>query len=171
MTIKDQINQILIISTSERRFELQHAIQESLHAPASVAGTFQEAVAAVALRPYKAVILDEGLADLDPTSADHFLARCNDELPIFVKLAITGVPRCVQQVQLAIRRFDREQRIVAVSAQHSISSQFRDALTSILIHSQLALNTPEVPAEAIKHIESVLEAADTLQDAIGPKPD
>jgi hypothetical protein len=136
----------------------------------SVAGTFQEAVTEVALRPYKAVILDEGLADLDPTSADRFLARCNDELPIFVKLAITGVPRCVQQVQLAIRRFDREQRIIAVSAQNSISAQLRDALTSILIQSQLALNTPGVPEDAIKHIKSILEAANTLQEEIGPKP-
>jgi hypothetical protein len=166
MNTNDQVSQILIISTSERGSELQNAIHESLNTPVAVVGTFKEALAAVALSPYKAVILDEGLADLDPKGADHFLERCQDELPIFVKLAITGVVRCVQQVQLAIRRFDREQRIVAISAQCSIGSQLRDALTSVLIHSQLALNTPGMPQDAIKHIKSVLEAVDVLQKAI-----
>ena len=111
----------------------------------SVAATFQEALNAVAIRQYRAVVLDEGLADLNPTPADHFLSHCGDELPIFVKLAITGVPRCVQQVQLAIRRFDREQQRVAIAARRSIGAQVSDALTSVLIHSQLALKTPRLP--------------------------
>jgi len=166
MNTNVQANQILIISASERRFELQTAIQESFRVAVSVAATFQEALSAVAICPYRAVVLDEGLSDLNPTTADQFLAHCNDELPIFVKLAITGVPRCVQQVRLAMRRFDREQEIAAISAQHSIRSQLRDALTSVLIYSQLALKTPGLPQEATKHLTSVLEAGEALQKAI-----
>jgi hypothetical protein len=164
-------DQLLIISASERRFELQKALHESLGTPVTIAATFQDATGAIALSRYRAVILDEGLADLDPKNADRFLAHCRDELPIFVKLAITGVRRCVQQVQLAIRRFSREQHIVTVSAQHSIGMQLRDGLTSIRIHSQLALNAPELPANVIEHLNSVLEACDALQKVIGPKVD
>jgi hypothetical protein len=171
MNTKVQDNQLLIISASERRFELQIALHESLGLPVAVAATFQEAIASIAISRYKAVILDEGLADLDPTNADRFLAHCRDELPIFVKLAITGVRRCVQQVQLAIRRFSREQHIVTVSAQHSIGLQLRDGLTSILIHSQLALNSPGLPPDVIEHLNSVLAACDSLQRVIGPKVD
>jgi hypothetical protein len=171
MNTNYQVNKILVISASERRFELQSAIHESLGASVSVAATFQEALSAVALSPCEAVILDESLADLDPTNADHFLAHCADELPIFVKLAITGVPRCVQQVQLAIRRFDREQRIITESARHFLGSQLRDSLTSIFIHGQLALKTPGMPQDAIKHVEAILEAGNALQRTIGPKPD
>lgn len=167
MNTNDRVNEILIISASERRFELQNAVHESLNAPVSVAATFREATTAIARHRFKGVVLDEGLMDLNPAGAEQFLARCNHELPIFVKLAITGLPRCIQQVQLGIRRFDEEQRIATVSAQRSINSQLRDVLTSIVIHSQLALNTFGVPQNAIEHIESVLESADALKKAIG----
>ena len=147
------------------------AIQESLNVPVSVVTTFQDALSSVAIGHFNAVVLDEGLVDLNPTHADHFLDRCTDELPIFVKLAITGVPRCVRQVQLAMRRFDREQEIGAASAQHSIDSQVRDALTSILVWSQLALRTPSLPEDAVRHIESIMQAGVTLQTLLGPKLD
>ena len=148
MNTNCQASQLLLLSASERRFELQTAISEALQMPVSVAATFADALSAVSLAPYRAVILDEGLADLDPASADQFLARCTDELPIFVKLAITGIPRCLQQVQLAMQRFDREQQIAVASAKHAVRSQVRDALTSILICGQLALKTPGMPPGA-----------------------
>jgi hypothetical protein len=162
---------VLVVSASERRVELQNALRESLGLPVAVTATFQEAITALSLSRYKAVILDEGLADLDPTNADRLLARCNDELPIFVKLAITGVQRCVQQVQLAIRRFNREQNTLNRSARHSIGLQLRDVLTSIVIHSQLALNSPGLAPDVVEHLNSVLQACDALQEVISPKPD
>lgn len=171
MNTEDQISHVLIISASERRFELQKALCGPLQSQVTVAATFQEAAAAVAMRPYLGVVLDEGLADLDPTEASHFLSRCNLEVPIFVKLAITGLPRCVQQIELAFRRFERERQIATTSAQHSISAQVRDALTSIMIHGQLALNSPGIPQDAVRRIELILEGADALQTAIGPRPD
>jgi hypothetical protein len=169
MTSNVQANQILIVSASERRFELQKSIHESLSVAVSVVATFQEALSAVAISRYQAVVLDEGLADLNPTAADDFLAHCSDELPIFVKLAITGVPRCVQQVQLAIRRFDRERQIIVNAARCSIHSQLRDALTAVLISSQLALKTSGLSQEAMKHLTAVLKAAESLQKSIESK--
>ena len=171
MNTNDKANEILIVSSSERGAELQNAIQECLGTPVTIAVTYRAATTAIARSHFKAVILDESLADLEPTNADSFLEHCIDELPIFVKLAITGVSRCVQQVRLALRRFDREQANVTVSAQRIINSQLRDALTSILIHSQLALKTPDLPPDAIKHIKSVLEASIVLQQVIGSKVD
>ena len=109
---------MLLISASQRRFELQRAIKESLNLSVSVVATFQEALSAITTGHFTTVVLDESLMDLDPTQGDRFLNRCSDELPIFLRLAITGIPRSVRQVQLAIRRFDREQKKRAASVRH-----------------------------------------------------
>lgn len=171
MNTNSQASQVLIISASERRFDLLNAVRDCLGVPVSVAVDFHEALNTVSVSPFRAVVLDEGLADLNPAGADQFLARCTDELPIFVKLAISGVPRCVQQIQLAIHRFDREQKIVAASAQHSINSQMRDALTSIFLYGQLALKVPGLPEDAAKHLEAILEAGEVLKKTIGAQQD
>jgi hypothetical protein len=171
MNTKFQADSLLLVSASERRFELQSALQEALHLQVSVVTSFPKALTSVAQSPYRAAILDESLADLDPAGSDQFLACCTDAFPIFVTLAITGVSRCLKQIQLALRRFDREQRIAELSARDWVRSQFRDGLTSILIYAQLALKTPDVPTDAAKHINSVLEAAEALQQAMSPIPD
>lgn len=171
MNTNSQVNQLLIISASERRFDLQNAVRDSLGIPVLGVADFQEALSAVSISPFRAVVLDEGLVDLNPVGADQFLARCTDELPIFVKLAISGLPRCVQQIQLAIHRFDREQKIVAASAQHAMSSQMCDALTSIFLYGQLALKVPGLPEDAAKHLSAILEAGEVLKKVIGAQVD
>jgi hypothetical protein len=162
---------MLLISASQRRFELRTAIQESLNLSVSVVATFQEALSAITTGRFTTVVLDESLMDLDPTQADRFLNRCSDELPIFLRLAITGIPRSVRQVQLAIRRFDREQKKRTASVQHVVDSQVRDALTSILLHSQLALKTPGLPEDASRHIESAIQAGITLSKVLDQQTD
>jgi hypothetical protein len=168
MNTNSQADSFLLVSSSERRFEMQKAIEATLHSQVVLAVTFAEASQAVAISPYRAMILDEALADLDPAGADQFLAHCIEGFPIFVKLAITGLPRCLQQIQLALRRFEREQKSALLTAQHLVRSQMRDALTSIFICAQLALKTPELPPEAARHINSVIEAGEALQSAIAP---
>ena len=168
MSMKSQSNRLLLISASERCLELKDAIHNSLNLPVTTATTFAEALAAIAANPCMAVILDEGLADLDPAGAEQFLGRCTDELPIFVKLAISGTPRCLQQIQLAIRRFDREQQIALASTQDWVRSQLGDALTSILISCQLTLDMAGVPPAAQKHISSIMAAGEALQERMSP---
>jgi hypothetical protein len=169
--MKSQSNRLLLVSASERRGELKDAMYESLNVPITIATTFAEALAAIAATPCKAVILDEGLADLDPAGAAQLLERCADELPIFVKLAISGTPRCLQQIQLAIRRFDREQQIALASAQDWVRSQLGDALTSILISCQLTLDMEGLPPAAQKHVSSILAAGEVLQERMSPTPE
>jgi hypothetical protein len=171
MNTNFQASQLLIISSSQRRFDLRGAVHNCLDTPVSVVADFQEAVGAISVSRYRAVVLDEGLADLNPAAADQFLARCTDELPIFVKLAISGIPRCVQQIQLAMRRFDREQQIAAAAVQRYVDSQMRDALTSIFLYGQLTLKVPGLPEDAVKHLDAILEAGEVLKKTIGARLD
>ena len=73
----------------------------------------------------------------------------------------------MQQIRLALRRFEREQKLVAGSARHSLDSQMRDALTSILLYAQLALKSQDLPAEAAAHLNSILAAADLIRSHMG----
>jgi len=155
-------NGLILITASSHGQELRVAIEESLGAPVDLVSTFAEAMETIFTTRYRAVIIDEGLADLELMDAKRLLDRLTDELPIFVKLAISGVPRCIQQVQSALRRFEREQR----TALYSVTVQLRDSLTSVLVCSQLARKVPGLPPGATERIDSIIEAAEKLQALI-----
>ncbi len=157
---------LILIAASSRGPELQAAIEEGIGAPVCLMATFADAASAIAVSRYRAVVIDEGLADLEPTNANRLLGRLTDELPIFVKLAISGVPRCVQTVQLALRRFERERH----AAMLSIHGQVRDQLTSILVCSQLAMKVSGLPTGAIEQIECVTKAAESIQQLLADGP-
>jgi hypothetical protein len=171
MNTDAKANPVLIVTASDGRFELQDRLQETLNEPVSVAATFQEAENAIVLRHFARVILDEGLVDMYPSGADRFLARCSHEQLIYVKLAITRLSRCIQQIRLAVRRFDWEQRAASASAKRSIRSQVRDVLTSIVMHGQLALSNSGLPQATTEHIKSILERAESMQEIIDSKID
>jgi len=160
------VESLLLLSTSDRRLELQTALQQALQLRVSVATSFSEGLSELAKTQHSAVVLDEALCDLDPEGMNVFFSRCTGEFPIFVKLSISGAARCVKQVELGLRRFQIEEKIAMCSARSQMRAQVCDALTTILVHGHLAKNTPGLPAEAGKNITAMVEAGEALNQSL-----
>jgi hypothetical protein len=160
------VESLLLLSASERRLELQTALQQSLQLSVSIATSFADALSELANAQHSVVVLDEALCDLDPEGMDVFFSRCTGEFPIFVKLAISGAPRCVKQVELGLRRFELEEKVAMCLAHSQVRAQVCDALTTILVHGHLAKDTPGLPAEAGKNITAIVEAGESLNQAL-----
>ena len=61
-------------------------------------------------------------------------------------------------------RRNRESRLIAIRAAESqLRSEIRDAVTGILLSAELAMRTPEIPADALEKLTSVCQLASTIR--------
>ena len=80
-----------------------------------------------------------------------------------VNLAISGVDRLVRDVRAAVQRRKREEIQARQSAIGRLQSELNDTVTALLLSSELALDTPELPLAASERIQSVHELVKKLR--------
>ncbi|MDR3762492.1 MAG: hypothetical protein P4M01_00200 [Acidobacteriota bacterium] len=160
------IESVLLVTASTRRDELRSMLHERLHVPIVLAESFAQAAEALAGSQHRAVVLDEALCDLAPEETSYFLARCTEEFPVFIKPAISTAERCATQVELGLQRMEKEKQALLRAMQRQVYAQVNDALTAILICAPLALKTPGLPPEAVRNLDSVVKAAESMHHAL-----
>ncbi len=160
------VESLLLITASTHGEALQKALRSRLNAPVLLATTLSQAAEELAGSQRRAIVLDEALCDLNPEAAEHFLARCTEEFPIFIKPAISTAERCVVQVMMGLQRMEMEKQNALRTMQKLVHSQVRDALTTILICGPLALKAPGLPPEAGKNISAMMDAAETIHRSL-----
>jgi hypothetical protein len=108
---------------------------------------------------YSAVVLDEPMVEAEGEGLDSLLNHLGLAVPIYVNLAVSNAERVARELRLALRR-NRESRLIAIRAAESLlSSEIRDAVTGILLSTQLAMRTPEMPPDAVEKLNSVCQLA------------
>ena len=160
------VESLLLVTASAHREDLQKALYHRLQVPVLLAATLQQATENLAGSQRRAIVVDEALFDLNPDAAEHFLAHCTEEFPIFIKPAISTAERCLSQVVVGLRRMDLEKQTALRTIQKQVHSQVRDALTTILICGPLALKAPGLPPEAGKNISAMVDAAETMHHSL-----
>ena len=84
-------------------------------------------------------------------------------VPVYVNLAISNAERIARELRLAMRR-NRESRIIAIrAAEQQLRSEIRDAVTGILLSTQLAMRTPEMPTDVVEKLASVCQLASNIR--------
>lgn len=166
MNTTSSIESLLLVTASARGAELQEALQARLRIPVLAAASLVQAAEQLAGSQHRAIVLDEALCDLEPESAERFLAHCTEEFPVFIRPAISSAARCAAQVECGLRRMEMEKQAALRAMQKQVHAQVRDALTAILLYGPLALQAPGLAPETIRNISSMVEAAETLRRAL-----
>lgn len=154
---------ILLVTSSHRRAEcgasLEHAVGESVEVCESV----RKAISMLRNNEYSTVVLDDPMVETDCDSLDSLLNHLGLAVPVYVNLAVSNAERIARELRLALRR-NRESRMIAIRAAESqLRSEIRDAVTGILLSTQLALQTPEMPPEAVEKLTSVCQLASNIR--------
>lgn len=157
-----QVDSLLLLSASERKHELQEALRKHFEIPVAVAASFREGMDELTVTQHRVVVVDEALSDLDPDGCKQFFQRGAEGFPIFVKLAISGAERCVQQVALGLRRYELEQKTLQAAVRNQMRAQLRDSLTTILVCGQLALKHAATSPDAVRNINAMVEAGEAM---------
>ena len=154
---------VLLITTSSRAGECAAAVERATGGSVHTASGFRRALRLLRQQEYDAIVVDQCLPDAESEAGDMLPALSGAAVLIFINLAISGADRVVRDVSAALHRREQEQRVAMLAAERMLSSEIKDALTGILLSSQLALSEPALPPAAEAKLRSVCELAEQMR--------
>lgn len=159
---------ILLVTSSPRAQQCVADIEKTTGERAQACPSLKSAAKALRCQECSAVVLDQVLLDADPAAADVVLSEADMAIPVFVNLAITSSERLLADVRAALRRREKERVMATREAESLLRSQLSEALTGILLSSQLALAVPALPAAAQARMRSVYQLAMAMRHRLEP---
>lgn len=158
---------ILLVTSCRRAQECATVLQRELGQVTEVASSVRSALQAIRRRSYAAVVLDEMQAEADPLLAEALYRELESAVPVTINLAISGTERVVREVRSALRRREAERRQALESAARELRSELTDAVTGILLSSQLALQNSGLPPAVSEQMRAIYELASSLRERLG----
>lgn len=154
---------ILLVTPSERTPECAAALHEATGERIVVAESLARAATLLRTEGYLAVVLDQYLLETEPHEAENTLEHMGTAILVQVNLAISGMERLVREVRAALQRRQREEMRARQAAIGRLRSELNGTLTALLLSSELALETPGLPAAAAGKIGAVHELVKKLR--------
>jgi hypothetical protein len=154
---------ILLVTSSHRRTETGAALEQAIGEAVEVCESVRKAASMLRNNEYSSVLLDDPMVEAEGDALESMLNNLGLAIPVYVNLAVSNAERIARELRLALRR-SRESRLIAVRAAESqLRSEIRDAVTGILLSAELAMRTPEIPADALEKLTSVCQLASTIR--------
>jgi hypothetical protein len=154
---------ILLVTPSERASECAAALNEATGEEVVVAESLARATTLLRTECYLAVVLDQYLLETEPHGAETTLEHLGTAIPVQVNLAISGMERLVREVRAAMQHRQREEVRARHAAIGRLHSELNGTITALLLSSELALETPGLPAAAAEKLQSVHELVKKLR--------
>jgi hypothetical protein len=157
---------ILLVTSSNRRVECGTALEQTVGESVEVCESVRKASSMLRNNEYSAVVMDDPMVEVDADALEALLNNLGLAVPVYVNLAISNADRIARELRLALRR-NRESRIIAVRAAESLlRSEIRDAITGILLSTELAMRTSQMPTDAMEKLTSVCQLASHIRSRL-----
>lgn len=160
---------VLLVSSAERNKECGEAIRRLTGEQVRCARNLGEATNALRREGFSVVAVDQHLWDMDPRLADVAIQSCGTAALVLTTLAVSGTERLAREVSAALRRREGELRRAREDAEATLRTELNEAVTGILLSSELALGTPGLPVATAAKIRSVYELAMGIRERLGGK--
>ena len=145
---------ILLVTPIGRANECARALQENTGEEVAVAESLRQAATLLRSNSYLAVVLDQHIIETEPDQIDTAMQHLGTAIPVQVNLAISGLDRLVREVRAAIERRKREEVAARRAVTGELQSELNSTLTALLLHCELALAVPGLPASAAEKLQS-----------------
>jgi hypothetical protein len=160
---KSAAQPVLMVTPLDGVEETAAALAERLEIAVDVASTHMAALRLLNRRGYAAVILDQMLAEADPEGAELIWKGAGLAIPIPVNFALAGTERMEREVRAALTRRQRETQVATAAAAAALDAQIKNAVTGMLLESQLALAETAVPPEVESRLRAMVGIAGRLR--------
>jgi hypothetical protein len=154
---------ILLVTPSERATECASALHGATGEEIAVAESLVRAVSLLRAENYTAAVFDQYLLETEPREAEIMLEHLGTAIPVQVNLGISGMERLVREVRAAVQRREREEMQARHAATGKLHSELNGTVTALLLSTELALETTELPLSAAEKLTSVLELVKKLR--------
>lgn len=157
---------ILLVTSSKRGADCAAVLELALAESVQVAESVRRAASLARSSEFTALVLDDPMVESEPDALDTLLNNAGMAVPVYVNLSISSADRVQREVRSALRRH-AEARLIAIRAAESLlRSEIRDAVTGILLSTELAMKTPELPVEAEEKLRSVRHLASQIRSRL-----
>jgi hypothetical protein len=134
-----------------------------LNLDVELASSRRVATQALARREFAVVILDQALAESDPEGADLVWKQSGLAVPVQVNFALSSPARLMREVKAALQRREQEMALSLRAAAAAVDGEVKNAVTAMLLGSQLALEADDLPPAAREKVATVAQLAETLR--------
>lgn len=157
---------MLLISSSSRAAEFTCSLVQAFGEEVQTAETGKQALSRLRSSEFSAIVLDETFVETEGENIDLLMHHSGMAVPVYVNLAISAPARLVREVKVALRRQEEAKLIAMRAAESMLRTELRGAVTGILLSTELALRSPEMPHDAAEKLRSVCQLASDIRNRL-----
>jgi hypothetical protein len=157
---------ILIVTGIEGASNCAAVVQAQLGMEVEVADGRKSALAALRRREFAAVAVDETMAECDPAAAEAIWEYAGLAIPLQINFALSGAARLTREIRAALHRREREQTLARRAAAAAIETELKSTVAGLLLHSQLALTSSELPPPVADKLRVLADLAGSLRQQL-----
>jgi len=157
---------ILMVTGIEGARNCAAVVSAQLGMEVEVAEGRKAALAALRRREFAAVVVDETMAECDPSAAEAVWERAGLAIPLQINFALSGAARLIREIRAALHRREREQMLARRAAAAAIESELKTTVAGLLLHSQLALSGSEASSPIAERLRMVADLAGSLRQQL-----
>ena len=154
---------ILMVTGIEGARNCAAVVGAQLGMEVEVAEGRKAALAALRRHEFAAVVMDETMAECDPSAAEAVWERAGLAIPLQINFALSGAARLIREIRAALHRREREQMLARRAAAAAIESELKTTVAGLLLHSQLALSGSEASSPIAERLRMVADLAGSLR--------
>jgi DNA-binding NtrC family response regulator len=157
---------ILIVTGIEGAKNCADAVGAQLKTEVDAVEGLKAALAALRRREYDAVVVDETMAECDPSAVEAIWSRAGLAIPLQINFALSGTARLVREIRSALHRREREQTVAHRAATAAIENELKTTIAGLLLQSQLALSASDFSSPLADKLRVVAELAGNLRQKL-----
>ena len=157
---------ILIVTGMEGARNCAEIVAKQLAMEVEVAGARKAALAALRRREFCVVVVDDSLADCDPSGVESIWEHAGVAIPLQMNFALIGAERLMREIRAALTRRQREQTLARRAAAEALESELKTTVAGLLLHSQLALSRSEASSPQADRLRVVADLAGSLRQRL-----
>lgn len=160
---------ILIVTGIEGARNCAMVVGAQLGMEVELAEGRKAALMALRRREFAAVVVDETMAECDPSAAEAIWERAGLAIPLQINFALAGAARLIREVRSALHRREREQGLARAAAAAAMDNELKTTVAGLLLHSQLALSGSDKSSPVADRLRMVADLAGSLRQQLnGP---
>jgi hypothetical protein len=157
---------VLIVTGIEGARNCAAVVGSQLGMEVELAEGRKSALAALRSREFSAVVVDETMAECDPSAAEAIWERAGLAIPIQINFALSGATRLIREIRSALYRREREQGLARAAAAAAMDNEFKTTVAGLLLHSQLALSGSDKSSPVADRLRMVADLAGNLRQQL-----
>lgn len=154
---------VLLITDSSIAVECARMVTSATRLKTQVAPNMRTALNRLREKEYRAVVLDDCMAECSSTKLDVVVKHLGTAVPVFVNFGISAKDRIVRDISTALKRVETEKQLARHSVEWELRSQLKADLTGILLSAQQALTCDPVPLDVQAKLKSVCELVERMR--------